>query len=569
MDLSQLGSQLGSPHLLVSENLPLHRGIDSVVGDTGLFRQSFDPRIAYTLGTGNALWLHFRVQADATPSPTGWMLALPKPYIDRVEFYQKDARGAWQMQAAGDRVAHAQWPLRSLSPQFALPVMAAGTHDFYLKIHNEIPLHFSVQLQRTDAANTRIQHTFLLGGILLGVSALMLAFSGMLAANAGYREFLWYALFVGLSCFATATYMGLSTYALWPHSAAWANQANYWLIMVATTAQLQFCRTIFLPSAERSWWRTSTSIALVAAISAIGLFFYYDRIVPKLGLYFFVVYACTALAIALVVRALCQGNSTAWLWLVAYTPLIISVGLASLDSAGFAINGVPFDTPVYALIFEVAVLLVALHLHAKSKQAQQVRRSLLDSIDPHTGFIPSRSFAATAQSIWDAAQQSKRPVAVAFVEATSNAPLSQQPVVRLLRTVARDSDTVAHVDKNLYAILMPEQHLGTDLTARLARLVALGHMAVKDLAVSSAVQFRIVASGSAAFAGTWSQIDTSLRNKLNDPKGWSRKSIRYVRLRSAEDSQPESGLASLSQLSDMWQTATDESARLDALRPQH
>jgi two-component system, sensor histidine kinase LadS len=562
--LSQLGTKLGSPFLTIRENLPREHSIDRIASEQALFTQTFDPTLAYTLGKQSATWLHFRVLADNKPAPTGWTLELPKPYLDRVEFYQKDASGAWQMQAAGDQVVHAQWPLQDLNPQFALPVMAAGVHDFYLKIQGEIPLYFSVHLQRSDAVNQRTQNRFLLGGLMLGVCALMLVFSGVLAFSAGKKEYLWYALFVGLSCLSTATYMGLANYALWPQATAWPEYSNYYLVMVAVTAQLQFCRSMFLPREERSWWHAVLSVAMAANMVAIGLYFYTNSTVYRQILYVFVDSVCTTLAMALVARALYRGNRTAWLWLIAYVPLIICVSLASLDSFGLAINGLPYDAPVYATLFEVTVLLIALYLHAKSQQARDVRRSLLDSINPHTGFVASHIYAATAQALWDQARQNKRDIAVAYVEVTSDSVLSQQPIVRLMRTVARDGDTVAHVDKNLYAILMPGHLVGADLTNRLSRLVALGRMAVKDLGASSAIQFRIVASSNAAFAGTWPQLNASLRSKLDDPKGWSRKSIRYARLRSLDDSQPESDLASLSQL---WQVATEESARLNAAKP--
>jgi two-component system, sensor histidine kinase LadS len=567
LDLSQLGSKLGLPQLTMRENLPRDRSIESVLNDGTPFTQTFDSSIGYSFGKPSATWLHFRVLADDTPSPTGWTLELPKPYIDLVEFYQKDARGVWQMQAAGDHIAHAQWPLQGLNPQFALPVMAAGVHDFYLKIQGDIPLHFSVHLQRTDAVNVRTQNRFLLGGLLFGVCTLMLAFSGMLAFSTGNKVYMWYALFVGLSCLATATNMGLTSYALWPHATVWPEYSHYCLVMVAVCAQLLFCRAIFLPGKERSWWHTVLTGAMWVNAAAIGLYLYSDDAVHRQILYAFVDCVCTVLAMVLVVRALQQGHRTAWLWLAAYIPLIICVALASLDSFGFAINGLPHDAPVYAVLFEVSVLLVALYLHAKSQQARHVRRSLLDGIDPHTGFIASRIYTATAQAMWDKAGKNKRGVAVAYVEVMSDTPLSQQPIVRLLRTVARDNDTVAHVGKNLYAILMPGQRLGTDLTNRLSRLVALGRMAVKDLAASGPVQFRIVASSHAAFAGTWAQLDACLRKKLDDPKGWSSKSIRFVRLRSPDRSQPESDLASLSQLSQIWQAATEESARLNAAKP--
>jgi two-component system, sensor histidine kinase LadS len=562
--LSQLGADLGAPHITVRENVPRSRSIDSVVSDGTPFTQTFDPSKAYDLDEQSATWLHFRVLASDKSSSIGWTLGLSKPYIDRVEFYQKDVRGAWQMQAAGDHIAHTQWPQQSLNPQFPLAVMAAGVHDFYLKVQGDIPVHFAVQLQRTDTLNAHSQNRFLLGGVLLGVCALMLAYSLVLALSVRQKVYGWYALFVGLSCLATSSHMGLAKYALWPDATTWPEYATYCLVMLGIVAQLQFSRTILLSRAEPSRWHSVLSLTMMMNFVALVLFLLSDNPVHRMMLYALVASACATLAIGLVLRALRQGNQAAWLWLVAYAPLMICVSVASLDNFGFAVNGMPYDAPLYALLFEASVLLVALHLHAKSQQATSVRRSLLDSIDPHTGFVPSRSFAAMAQALWDTTRLNNSELAVAYVEATSYAAAhSQSHIVRMLRTVARDGDTVAHVDKNLYAVLMPGRIVGTDLMNRLSRLVALGLMAVKDLSAGSAVQFRIVASTSAAFAGPWPALDASLRAKLDDPNGWSRKSIRYVRLRSPDDATPDTDLAGLSQL---WQAATEESARLDAVK---
>jgi hypothetical protein len=138
--------------------------------------------------------------------------------------------------------------------------------------------------------------------------------------------------------------------------------------------------------------------------------------------------------------------------------------------------------------------------------------------------------------------------------------------VRALRTVAREQDTIAHIKPRLFALFMPSAALNDALAQRLARLVAVGRMADVNTPQAPTLRFRVVASSKAGFAGTWQQLDASLRRKLHTPTGWSRKSIRYLRLPGLNDSQPESDLASLSQLSQMWQAATEESARLDAMK---
>jgi hypothetical protein len=138
-----------------------------------------------------------------------------------------------------------------------------------------------------------------------------------------------------------------------------------------------------------------------------------------------------------------------------------------------------------------------------------------------------------------------------------------QRTIRALRTVAREQDTIAHIKPQLFALFMPGMALNDALAHHLARLVAVGRMVDVSDPQAPSLRFRVVATSRAGFAGTWQQMDASLRRKLYDSHGWSRKSIRYVRLRGPNESQPESDLVSLLQL---WDVAREESARLDAAK---
>jgi two-component system, sensor histidine kinase LadS len=527
--LAQLGSAAAQPVMAMRAQVPLAASIESISAQPQLFTQTFDPLKAYSFDDAHATWLHFRVLADDKPSPTGWMLSLSKPYINRAEFYQKDATGAWRMQAAGDYIAHNQWPVRALQPQFALPVMAPGEHEFYLKINHASALHFSVNLQRTDVATQNTHYSFLLGGILFGVSALMLAFGCARAFIFKERLYGWYALFVVLSGLATASHMGLSNYALWPGATTWPIYSTYSLIMAALIAQLQFCRSMFLPSRPSFWWQHGVSVAIVVCAAMLGMFFITNDAVLRQVLYALVACLSVSLVVGLVLRAWHKTNWSAWLYMLAYLPLLVLTANSSIDSFGFmSIYGTSVNSPVYALIFEVPVLLIALHLHTKTQHTQEVRESVLASLDPLTGFVTSQLFEDTAEQMWDEGRQRKRDMVVAYVEASSNAKHSVMHTVRMLRTVVRDTDIVAHVDNRLFAILQPEKSVGDELSSRLSRLVVLGQMTDKNHSDSAPVHFRIVASSLKSFVGEWHELDHALRQKLRLSAGWDRRRIRFV-----------------------------------------
>jgi GGDEF domain-containing protein len=103
-----------------------------------------------------------------------------------------------------------------------------------------------------------------------------------------------------------------------------------------------------------------------------------------------------------------------------------------------------------------------------------------------------------------------------------------QHTVRMLRTVVRDTDIVAHVDNHLFAILQPGKSVGDELSSRLSRLVVLGQMTDKNHSDSSPVDFRIVASSLKSFVGEWHELDSALRQKLRLSTGWGRRRIRFV-----------------------------------------
>jgi two-component system, sensor histidine kinase LadS len=202
----------------------------------------------------------------------------------------------------------------------------------------------------------------------------------------------------------------------------------------------------------------------------------------------------------------------------------------------------PYYAPLYALAFEMPVLLIALHLHAKTLHGAAVRRATLASTDPTTGFVISQHFFSTLEKLCDEAESSGQDIAIAYVEVTFHldyiamrgsppSERTQHRVVKLIRTVIRDQDTVVHIRQNLYAILMPNMTLGENLSVRLSRLVAIGGMTDEEIVEDIPIRFHIAATTLHSFAGTIKHLDDALKSKLNETNGWRNKAIRFVRKR--------------------------------------
>jgi two-component system, sensor histidine kinase LadS len=542
-------------------------------GTAGKFLR-FNPDATHEVSWEQPLWLHFRVRADSATAANAWTLALDKPFIDRAEFYARDPQGGWQMQAAGDWIAHKQWPQRSLNPQFYLPALSAGEHDFYLRVQNLVPLHFSAQLLATETANLQMQQTFTVAALMLGVMGLMWLISSALALVYRNAAYAWYALYVAINVVAFASYLGIGSYALWPSATWWPEESTTLCVMASMLAQLQFCRAMFLSPRLSAGLYRWVSVCMALGCVAIGIYVVVNIPTLQIILFVLVVLSSIALMVASVLRALRQHTVVVWLWLLAYAPLLMVTALTVVDTFGwYALPWLPYHTPLYALLFEMPLLLVALHLHAKTLHTMQVRKATLANIDPATGYVAPHMFSTTLETLWQQAQDLAQDMVVAYVLVHHDAadarddypdyPEETQRTVRALRTVAREQDTIAHIKPRLFALFMPSAALNDALAQRLARLVAVGRMADVNTPQAPTLRFRVVASSKAGFTGTWQQLDASLRRKLHNPTGWSRKSIRYLRLPGLNDSQPESDLASLSQL---WDLAREESARLEAVK---
>lgn len=569
--LSQLQQNSAPLPLMALGNVPASTTVAQIAAGSGGKFSPFNPDATQELSWQQPLWLHFRVRADSATAGTAWTLALDKPFVDRVEFYARNPDGGWHMQAAGDWIAHTQWPQRSLNPQFHLPALSVGEHDFYVRVFNLIPLHFAVQLLPSEVARQNMQHTLTIAAVMLGFMVSMWLLSIVLALVYRHDAYAWYALYVAINSVLFASYLGIGSYALWRTATWWPEESITLCLMAAMLVQLLFCRAIFL--SPRTSPRLHKTIPIVVLLGCVTIVVYavFNIVSLQTILFLLVMLTSMALMVASARTALRQRSVVAWLWALAYAPFLLVIAFTVVDGFGWrALPWLPYHTPLYALMFEMPLLLIALHLHAKTLHTHRVRKATLANIDPATGYVAPPLFTATLEALWQKAQGQWEDLVVVYVLVQHDASQAAvthtndtQRTLRALRTVAREQDTIAQIKPQLFAIFMPSMALNDALAQRLARLIAVGRMTDVHASDASALRFRLVASSKTSFAGTWQQLDASLRKKLHDANGWSRKSIRYVRLRSPKESQPESDLVSLTQL---WDLAVEESSRLDAVK---
>lgn len=549
MVLSNTAGAQGAVFFTVRANTPQNVTIDQIAaaGATGFV--AFDPRQTYELNKGNALWLHFRVQQSKSLA-TDWTLVLSKPFIDKAEFYFQDTQGIWRMQAAGTTVAHRQWPSQGLTPRFQLnqalelATAKAMPQDFYVRVQKWIPLRFAVEVQSADSLNQQTQDNFLAVGIMLGLLGFMFIFSCVLSVLYRNAAYAWYAAYVLSALMAAASFTGVASYVLWPSAVVWPAISTMVFVLLGLAAQMAFTRNIFIAPGTPKVWATLLSTATPAMLLTSAVFVAVDE--PRLRLLIFALAVPLGFAtIAVVaVRALRHDRPVAALYLLSFVPMLAVTALTQIEQLGIvALPWLPYDLPIYGLIFELPLLLVALHIHAKKSLTQAVRSITLAHTDPLTGFVESARYPAVLASLWTAAQEAGADLAVVYVKAINGAVNVDSSVipesdprrdvlrcVRLLRTVVRDDDTIARVDDQVFAMLMPGVSRSERLASKLSRLVALGFMVDSDDLRSRPIQFKIVAATLRSFSGSSAALDVALRSVLEKGAGRSRSAriISYV-----------------------------------------
>ena len=528
---------LGADYFAVRANTPQGVDINQIAAAGSAGFAPFDPRQTYELNLDNALWLHFRVQ-QGMPATPDWTVVLSKPFIDKAEFYFQDAQGVWRMQAAGTGVAHRQWPIRGLTPQFRLgqplgsAAATAAPQDFYIRVQKWIPLRFAADVQLTDAASQQTQNSFLAVGLMLGLLGFMFVFSCVLSVLYRNTAYAWYAAYVLSALLAAASYSGIASYAFWPSAVGWPAITSILFVMLGLAAQLAFTRQIFIAPGTPKVWATLMTAAMAAMLLASAVFVAVDA--PRLRLLIFGLAIPIGFGMigVIAVRALRHDRPVAVLYLLSFVPMLVVIVLTQIEQLGIAaLPWLPYILPIYGLLFELPLLLVALHLHAKKTHTQAVRSITLAHTDPLTGFVAPAQYLAALTALWAAAQDAGADLAVVYVkalnadsyaEANGDSALtpnqdSRRDVlrcVRMLRTVARDDDTIARVNDQLFAMLMPGVSRSERLTSKLSRLVALGVMVDSDDARSRPIKFQIVASTLRSYAGESMALDAALRSVL-------------------------------------------------------
>jgi two-component system, sensor histidine kinase LadS len=493
-----------------------------------------------------AMWLrlHIKAKANLPAQPEQAVLFFPKPYLDGITLYTPTTQAdqPWNVQRAGDSHDPATWPTRSLHPKFLLPsasTIAARDGQsmvLYVQMDHIAPVILDLNFDTASHALDQESLALLVYGIGFGTILLAAALTAMMAWLYRDEIYGWYCLYSVSALLACMSHSGVAHHVLWPINGPWPGTAVLCFMLLCGICQMQFSRCVNAYQADLPWLRKTAHICSVACLLLLicfGLFptYWQSMYFMSLGL----MAIAMLISAGLMLQGWRTGHALARVWLLAYMPLFGTVILALLEGIGILPSSYwIYSLVIYAAIFEVLVLGLALQWFARERHGEHERLKTLAAVDPLTGFVTTQAFQSQLLRDWHSRQHLNRHLAVAYIQLQTRAQNDQQMqqmltrCVRVLRSATGMQDVVARLDGQLLALLMHDVPMGDELNQRLSRIIALGLMPDASQSQASILQFRIAATTREHYAQPLAKLDEDLRALLAQPKGWGSKPIRYL-----------------------------------------
>lgn len=453
------------------------------------------------LSSGNTAWLRLRL-VRAAGSNALWSLHMPLPYLDYAALYQRDARGNWVTQVAGDTLAVDRWTHPALYPDFNLQLNEQGVTEVLLQVQNFKPVLLSLNLVQLETRARQREFESLGLGALLGMMGMLIGVCTIQYVQSRRRDEGWYTLYTLLLLVSVAGSTGLNSLWLWPTSPVWANFAHMALPVVCLGATTLFVRHV--TSLDVAYPRLAHTLYIVGLVS-LPLALLAAAIDRRLadqanGIYLAAAPVLVVLATVLTWR---RGYAVSrWLFM-AYLPQ----GLAVLVLVAQMWDWLPpWWQARYALVVAVAatvpLLQQAFYTRARERRDIQGRADALPTQDALTGMLTPALFQDQVDLAISRAQHDNEPSAIVMVDVINAKYLrehygdaaAEQCLLRAavkLHRVLRDVDPAGRLDSARFGLVLDGVTDRQVLTERMVRLIASGLIPLPGLQPEVTLQFHV------------------------------------------------------------------------------
>lgn len=160
------------------------------------------------------LWL--KIQTFRPTPEDKWLLDIPAPFLEYVDFYQVSADGTWEHSVSGYFRKHSERVFSHTGHTVFLNFGPDSTNTTYVRIAGVSPKTFTVLAteQNEFVRKTRIQD--LEYGIFFGILFIMLVYNLYIGITLGQTNYYLYALIIAFTGLILATISGYAGKFVWP-----------------------------------------------------------------------------------------------------------------------------------------------------------------------------------------------------------------------------------------------------------------------------------------------------------------------------------------------------------------
>lgn len=433
----------------------------TAAGPWGL--QPYTDRTVLPTSGKQDVWASFSLPATETLQT--WFIRLPGQALVRASLFSRGPQGDWLVQAAGEAIAPADWPLRTRVPSFELQTRSDRVQTYYLRFENNRALTGRPMLLSPIEYVDGASRVGVVIGLMWGMFSVLAMLSLAALALSRNRVFLWFGAVVVTLMFTQLVLIGYGGWRIWPGSAH-LNQVMGWVSSaLSMAAGAWFCaQASYAKSSHPRIYRLLATVAvgslLMAGLVAIDRDFI-ARDLRNLWL----ALATLAIVGSLVWMSL-RGQAWNLLLLLGSAPLALAA-LARLSyNAGWARN-IEAAQVAGVLSAMLGLLWIFLVLAWRSRAAlfSNHRGTALATYDPASGLMLPRVIEPRLEQMLLRAGRKRSECGLLMLSWLDQAPSPDElsdhkrstalsRIGEILRRAARDMDTVVRCDENLFLMLV-------------------------------------------------------------------------------------------------------------------
>ncbi len=326
----------------------------------------------------SAHWMRFRLPAAGAPL----LLEVAFPSLDDLQLYvpvrEPGGAAGYRSLAAGDTRPWNDRVVKHRNHVFRLPADREAGEWIYLRAQSRSVVTVPLRAWTQQGFLQSERDSQIAYGLFYGFVFALLLYNLMLLATLRDPAYLWYVAYVGAFWMSLFIFDGFAFQYLWPASVWWANHALGVAFCLTLGFGVMFARRFLdiprnAPVADRLFLAVGVLSAIGAVLAGSGWLVSYGTIMRMLSA---VGFASAGLTLYVAVRELLRGYRPARYFLLAWSALLLFIGLGALRNYAIVpthfltVNGLHVGLALDVLLLSFALADRITSVERERKEAQ-------------------------------------------------------------------------------------------------------------------------------------------------------------------------------------------------------